>query len=346
MANQHYRFRQAAPDQNGLVIGLLPEMSDREYHSNPLPYPALTQSINKVLVSEDQTPAHAKHKMDGGWSEPTPQMEEGTVWHAIVQGRGHELDVIESGEVTNKNGDPVCDFKSDAAKERQQQARAQGKVAVFREKYDRIAEAARSVRHAIEAQYRLSFSEDCLFEKAFAWREEAANGVIVGCRCKTDIIVDPVDEWGLLRIIDLKFVECASPRVVANAIASFCYEGQGYSYSRAVSICADLNYTPQYTLACVEREDPHLVSFHELTPELYEDGAVQWHVGVNRFAQCLKSGRWPGYQEEGHFHQPQQPAWKRRWIEKLREELDGVEPQGSPLAHDEVQAGELGGFDF
>ena len=53
--------------------------------------------------------------------------------------------------------------------------------------------------------------------------------------------------------------------------------------------------TPDFIFGCVESDRPHLVAYYSVPQYLldYADGLID--CALERYAECLRSGVWPGY---------------------------------------------------
>lgn len=71
---------------------------------------------------------------------------------------------------------------------------------------------------------------------------------------------------------------------------------------------------------CQEKEPPYLVELRMFTPEQIDDGRYLYKRALEDFAQCLKTGDWPGYTKEPtYFETPYRHAMQ---MEALRNDTD------------------------
>ena len=115
------------------------------------------------------------------------------------------------------------------------------------------------------------------------------------------------------RIIpDLKTAADGAPRAFGRAIANFGYHQSAALYSDGIK--AIFGHLPTHWVHVVmEKEPPHVVSLYELPGEDIERGRWLNRKAIRLFAECLSTGRWPGYSDE-----PSQiglPGWERKRLD-------------------------------
>src|SRR6185437_14470641 len=102
-------------------------ITEAEYHNDPCPEPSLSRGIAQLLIR--QTPMHAYHahpRLGGnGGIIPTKVMDHGSALHAMLLGKGAEIETIRSvyGPKHKLAGKPVADYKTDAAAEERDELR-------------------------------------------------------------------------------------------------------------------------------------------------------------------------------------------------------------------------------
>lgn len=116
--------------------GFYPDMSEAQYHSDPCAVPSLSSSIAKTIIDDSLKHAWLAHPQlnpNIEQTEPTREMEIGTVTHKLILGSGRDALVIDTDAYT-----------TNAAKEQRAQAYAQGSSPILRpdlEKSEAIAKA-------------------------------------------------------------------------------------------------------------------------------------------------------------------------------------------------------------
>lgn len=130
-------------------------------------------------------------------------------------------------------------------------------------------------------------------EVSIFW-DETVNGQVVPCKARLDLI-DDVPKFGTV-VLDLKFSRSAAPAEFARAIYQRGYHRQGWWYRRALHR-AGLE-ARAFILAAVEKTPPYLVATFELDAQAIELGGRACLEALQTYADCARSGAWPGYPED------------------------------------------------
>ena len=97
-------------------------------------------------------------------------------------------------------------------------------------------------------------------------------------------------------ISDLKSVQSAKPKSFASSAFNF-----GYHISQAMYQDGVYQVTGEFKkfkFICVEKTPPYLCAVHEFDAESAEEGYNQYREYLNKLAECLDSGKWPGLDNE------------------------------------------------
>ena len=243
------------------------EVSPDEYHA----LPHFSSSIAKVLI--ERTPLHAK-QMRG--KPPTKEMDRGNVVHRLALGRGKAFAVL-----------PFDDWRTKAAKEARDAARADGRVPIKEGDF----ESAKLIADAVTARLaEQGLVLDGRSELAMEWEERSEHGP-VACRAMLDHV------WldrGL--ILDLKVTENASPAAIERTAENLGYGIQAAAYQRAMAaLVPELAGRVRFLFAFVEPEPPFAVNVCAPDGMFRELGERRWLRAVSAWASCLKNNAWPGY---------------------------------------------------
>lgn len=132
------------------------------------------------------------------------------------------------------------------------------------------------------------------------------------CRCRPDWWRD--DDL----LVDLKTTEDASPEGFAKSIANWRYDVQDAYYQDGVKLAT--GRTPRgFVFIAVEKKPPYAVAVYRLDDESRDLGRAQYRADLNRYAECMTSGNWPGY--SGRIEPISVPAWHANKNQRL---LDGA----------------------
>jgi hypothetical protein len=208
--------------------------------------------------------------------EPTAAKDSGSIIHRLILGKGAEIVVVRADN-----------FKTKAAREERDDARANGKLPVILHRYDELSETAERLRRHLSAEgYDLTGESEVGIE----WFERGAHGP-VRCRSMLDHVFmnDGV-------IYDLKTTRNANPKYIGRKWIELGYDIQSVCYPRALE-----NLRPEFKgrvkmdfLFC-EIKPPYAISTGAPSKPLIEVGKLRWANAVRVWETCLANGHWPSY---------------------------------------------------
>lgn len=106
-------------------------------------------------------------------------------------------------------------------------------------------------------------------------------------------------DWEMTKahiINDYKTTKSANPKDFPKSIYNFGYYIQQPWYIEVIKQVTGISFDEWYFIA-QEKEEPFLVSVIELKPEAIEFGRKIMRAGLRKYADCLASGKWPGYRD-------------------------------------------------
>ncbi len=121
-------------------------------------------------------------------------------------------------------------------------------------------------------------------EATFRWRDEETG---LQCKARADKYVR--GEF----MLDLKKTRDASFEAFARSIASYRYDHQAAHYTEGARAC-DMP-VPRYVILACEDFAPYVCQPYFLDPMAEERGHALRRRGMRKLAECLRTGRWPGY---------------------------------------------------
>lgn len=262
-------------------------ISAAEYHKRP----GLSSSIATILIQ--QSPAHAKaaHAAYGGeGSTPTRSTDRGSVVHAITLGKGAEYVALD-----------FDDFKTKAAREARDAARAAGRIPILQDDLDAAEKiAARLTANLFERGIELTGES----ELAIEWHEPSPHGPVL-CRCMMD------HAWlggGSARVLDLKVTHNASPAAIEKSAENFGYAIQFAAYTRAlVALEPGLAGRLDFLFAFQEPESPYVMNLVRPDGAFREIGERRWRRAVEEWGKAIATDTWPGYGQT--VNSLSVPAW-------------------------------------
>lgn len=253
--------------RNGRVL----DVDVQQYHA----LPALSASIAKVLIAS--SPAHASQALQDERT-PTDAMDRGAVGHRLLLGKGDDYVVL-----------PFADWRTKAAKEAREAARAQRKVALLQHAFDEISVAVRGI--ALRLQ-QLGIRFDGESEFAIGW-EEHIGGQAQACRCRMDHA--RIGAAGA-QIFELKLVESAHPEAVERSSESLGYAIATAAYIRALeALRPDLRGRVEFLFIFAELAPPFAVNVCRPDSTFTAIGASRWERAVRQWSQCEQRRYWPSY---------------------------------------------------
>lgn len=244
----------------GKSPGIYADISNSEYHHDE----ALGSTSLKTLAT--RTPAHWK------WESEYPVHKDvydiGTVAHSLI------LEDDASGVVIVD----AADWRTKAAKDAREEARAEGKIAMLQKEYAPIIAMRESVmRHPLaKAAFTGHRAEESVF-----WNE---GGLTLKCR---------PDAWQPGALIDLKTVRSASPNDFGKTAHEFGYHQSAAHYIDGVKAATGEDLPFHFVL--VEKTAPYFVSVVELDIEAVNIGRQLNDRAKRIYRECADSGNWPGY---------------------------------------------------
>lgn len=149
---------------------------------------------------------------------------------------------------------------------------------------------------AIHQQVSVHSLPDVAEALATGWPEVSAfwtdpeTGVM--CRCRPDW-VHPVDDDSVI-LLDLKTYSDASPADFARQVARKRYHVQAAYYSDGYA-AASGKHVLAFIFVCVESEWPYAASATVLDELSIEQGRTEYREDLRVYAECLRTGKWPGY---------------------------------------------------
>jgi hypothetical protein len=252
------------------------DLPDSVYHADPLrAYGSESLSATSArLLLAPSTPAHYRYAMDHPDAGRSAAMIFGKAVHAVTLGTG-QLVVFDGASWNSKAGEQFLAEHPDHGDE----------VPILARDVPAATAMARALReHPIASLGLTGTPEQAMFVKHPATR--------VWMRGKVDVLTPARD--GRLIITDVKTTQCADASEFSRSAGKFGYHRQADWYgwqARLLGIARDVTVI----FAAVETTPPYLVAVHEIdTGDLRRARALN-EAALARFADCLATGRWPGY---------------------------------------------------
>lgn len=251
---------------------ITPNLPESDYHAQTgADVPRLTYSIAAELIHRSPLHAHLIHPLLGGQSkEPSKTMDMGSALHSLILENGEGIEILD-----------FDNFKTKAAQEAKVKIYAENKIPMLQKDYD---EAIRITEAALP-QFPDAFKDAHLAEHAVIWN--AFNGI--ECQSRFDW-VNPSS--GLM--LDLKTTTNAQPDAFQRKAEEMGYDIQAAFYSMAFSATWP-DVEPKWIFLVVENKPPYAVSVLKPKPEFMRIGTSKATRAINKWKECLDSGKWPAY---------------------------------------------------
>lgn len=247
-----------------------------EYHADPCDTPSLSASIATTLVTRSPLHAWSEHpRLGGRGKSPTRAMDLGTVVHALVLGAGRQYARID-----------CADYRTKAAQEARDDARANGLVPILARELESALGAAGAIKDRLRNEHGIVLAGSS--EIAVTWTEQSAIGPV---RCR-----GMFDHWLPRLIVDLKTTHNAEPEAFERAMVSRGADIQHAAYLSALDALKpeDVGRT-EMVFVVAEVEPPYALMVGSPAGDMAELGERRWRRAIETWARCLRDDAWPGY---------------------------------------------------
>lgn len=270
--------------------GIFSRIDPRAYHADRA---SLSSSGARTLTQ--LTPAEFRAQQLTP-PDPKPQYDYGHGAHKMVLGEGEQIVPI-----------AARDWRTKIAQTARRRAWDLGRVPLLT---TQIEQAQRMAGKVFEHRLAAKLLEAGAAELSGYWHD-AATGVRL--RFRPDFLPDLP---GRPIIVDYKTAASAHPRRFAKSAADYGYHQQAPWYIDGLTATTGAE-DAAFLFIVQQKEPPWLVSVCQLDPDDVELGRQQNRAAIELYAQCVESGRWPGYEGLSLISLP---GWARRQIE---DELEG-----------------------
>ena len=284
--------------------GFYPDVSYDEYAS--------WDAVNHTKLSGFlNTPAHARWLFLND-KPPTPAKEFGWLSHIAIL-EPHRLDaelaVRPDVDGRTKEGKPILEAFKEKMKPGGEYA---GRKMVTEEDRDRLRNIVTNVyQHETAREYLTGPGHN---EVSIAWIDQETS---LPCKARLDRVAVVSKMPGVtfapsssqfMIVIDVKNIgEPASLRNVERAIFNYNYASQAAMYLEGLQAIYPADEMRPFVWIVPEMDPPHLVRLFTPNPDLLEWGRQRWHNWLRQYAECKRSGNWPGW--DSGIEEASLPPW-------------------------------------
>jgi hypothetical protein len=270
--------------------GFFPDVPEDQYHSDPH---SLSQSGAKLLLRAPALFQHAKQHR-----EVKDSFDFGSAAHALVLGKGIEQIYVApfNDWIKRKGPEGGCQYTSDEKRI----AHEDGLSPILPKDWDVVCDMAGVLSQHKLAMELLSEGE----AEVSAYVVDEPTGILR--RCRYDWINGPL-EIG----VDYKSTDDASPEAFARSVLNYGYDQQADWYLDVAALLG--RPMKAFCFIAQEKKAPYLVEVYDLSEEFLERGHALNRRALDIYAECIRTGRWPGYTDQP-FTTLNPPAWARKAV--------------------------------
>jgi hypothetical protein len=289
--------------------GIYPDVPYNEYAS----WEAINHS---KLIGFKDTPAHARERFV---SEPAPTaaLEFGWLTHlAVLEPKRlwREACVRPEGDARTKEVKPKWEaFKKTLEPGGENEGK---KVVTVEERSELEAIQAAVLQHETAREYVMGQGQ---VELSICWQDPETKLL---CKGRLDRLAVASKLPGVppervpagksfMVIVDLKTLgEPATQRNVEKSIFNYNYASAAAMYVEGLSVLFPTDEMRPFVWIVVESEPPHLVRLFTPSSDLLQWGYERWHKWLRAYAECLRTGKWPGW--EPGIEEANLPPWAQK----------------------------------
>ena len=268
-----------APVAEGPALGLHTDLSNEAYHADKT---SLSSSGARKLLPPS-TPAKFRYEQDN--PQPASKtFDYGNAAHKLVLGKGPDLEVV-----------PGARWDTAKAKAHIAEIRERGGIPLKDNEMQMVKDMADAIRRHPLASALLDP----------AWGAPEQSGFWIdgpsGIRRRVRFDWLPSIHSGRLIIPDYKTAVDASDEAMQKDIAKYGYNCQAAWYEEAAQALELGGPDTEMLLIVQEKKAPYLVNVIGFEFISREIGRAKNRAAIETFADCMSTGRWPGYGDEPNY---------------------------------------------
>lgn len=253
-------------------------MSDVDYHRDPVPEGSLSSTGARHILPPS-CPALFKHEHDNGRPD-TKAFDMGHAAHKLVLGEGPQIVRIEADS-----------WRTNAAKDRAEEVRAEGGVPLLPKDFDTVVAMADAL-FAHPFAGKLFTPGNGQPEASIFWQDDPTG---IWRRTRPDWLPNPGD--GRMVVADYKSCDCAERDEFVKSATKYGYHQQHawvLDGIKAMGLADDA----VFLLVAQEKKPPYLVNVIQLDVLAVRIGHYLNRQAIETYAECQRTGEWPGYSKD------------------------------------------------
>lgn len=255
------------------------DMSNEDYHADPVPGGSLSNSGAKLLLPPS-CPAKYRYQRDHP-PKPKREFEIGHAAHKLVLGVGAELVLVDRDR-----------WDTNAVKAEIEEIRDRAAIPLKRAEYEMVQGMAAALRrHPVAAAlFNPDHGEP---EQSLFWVDPATA---VWCRARLDWLPRP--HAGRMVVADYKTCDDAGLESVARDVYRYGYYRQGPWYLDGVQALGLADEDAACVFVCQEKDPPYLVNIVESDALAVRAGHARNRQARELYRECAANDVWPGYSDD------------------------------------------------
>lgn len=273
------------------------DLREEAYHADPCPTPSLSSHTAMTIIGESLMHAWRRHPRSPAFAPyvPSSAADRGTAAHALLFG-GQEIEAIQAE-----------DFRTNAAREARDRARAAGRVPLLAKDAEAILAMTGPARERfalLHGQEGYLCEQSALWQDGEGWRRARIDSVSVDHTL----------------IVDYKTTEGAVDALSCERrIADMGLQIQAAAYVSAVeALHPELIGRVRFVFQWQEQRAPFALSPPiEMSEAFLSLGRAQWEAAGQLWDKAIRHGAFPGFSPYPYLACP--PPWElSRWEERGR----------------------------
>lgn len=278
------------------------------YHADPCLAPSLSNSIAKIMLRQSPRHAWMAHPRLNPHhaGKDSSRFDIGTAAHAVFLERDNSKIVVIDAE----------DWRSKAAKDARDAARALGKTPLLAAQYDDVSAMVEAASEFLAGSELAGIMSNGRPERTVIWQEPCG----IWCRARLDWLT-----YDDATILDYKTTDSAEPDAFIRRLNSLDYDLQAAFYRRGM--LAVTGQSPRFVLLAQEIDAPYSCSLVAMSEHAMTIADEKVEMAIAMWRDCLAADSWPAYSGRIHYAEP--PVWAQYQHEerKARERekpVDGI----------------------